>query len=74
VLGNDHRVITVVEPGALIAKSDGIVVPVLHEHADHFVSLLLQKIRCDAGINTAGKADNYTGVHLVIWSLGYWDI
>jgi hypothetical protein len=35
-----------------------VVLPVLHEDADHFVALALQQVRADRGVDAAGQADH----------------
>src|SRR4051812_27562561 len=42
MLCDDHRIIAVVKPWTFIADSDCVIMPVLHEHAYHLISLLLE--------------------------------
>ncbi len=36
----NHRIVAVIQPRAFVTDGNGIVMPVFHEHADHFIALL----------------------------------
>jgi hypothetical protein len=41
MLCDNHCIVTVVQPGAFVADGDTVIVPVFHEHPNHFIPLLL---------------------------------
>ena len=56
LLGDRHRVDQVLARGAVLVVV--VVLPVLHEEADHVVARALQQERGDGGIDSAGEADD----------------
>ena len=54
VIGHEHGVVGVVDPGAFVVDGDALVVPVAHEQSDHFVTLLKQEMSSYARIHTTG--------------------
>ncbi len=55
-LGGGHRVDQVFARGAVLVVV--VVLPVLHEEADHVVARALEQQRGDGGIHASGEADD----------------
>ena len=76
VFGYAHGVVAVVDPGAFVADGDGGIMPVAHEHTDHFVPGLFEQPgsyrRIDAATETnhhpghAAKLPSIWGLYLII--------